>query len=102
MKRCLFAIVAAAASMAAVAAQPPAIPAPVPPIPPARWHFHPTPGLFYYDSGDYLLGGFQGLSRSRGMWTIQPAAGAADGSGFDAGGAAVAGSCAACGRHFRR
>jgi hypothetical protein len=76
MKRYLFAIVVTVIATSTVAAQPavpPKLDEPLPPIPPARWMFSSTPGLFYYDSGDYLLGGFQGLSRSKGAWTMQPA-----------------------------
>ena len=111
MKRYLFALVVAVASVSAAAAQPPVIPAPPltpvepprPPFPPARWNFHPTPGIFYYDSGEYLLGGVQGLSRSTGMFTMQGPGGATFSSFGPYNGAGAAGSCATCGRrhHWR-
>ena len=107
MKRYLLALVVAVASLSTTAAQPPVIPAPAPthevrpPFPQARWMFSPTPGVFYWDSGEYLLGGMQGLSRSTGMWTMQQPATAtgSSGTGFDS--AATSGSCATCGSRGR-
>lgn len=44
--------------------------APLPPIPPARPMFRGPEGVFLFDSGNYLLGGVQGLSRSTGAFTM--------------------------------
>ena len=108
MKRYLLAIVVMMASLSTVAAQPPVIPDPPkpieprPPFPPARWHFHPTPGIFHYDSGDYLVGGTAGLSRATGLWTMSPVGGAMGSYGVDPYGGAIGGSCRKHGRLFRR
>jgi len=77
MKRYLLAFVVAVVSASAAAAQPPLLlepprTEPRPPFPPARWMFSTTPGVYYWDSGEYLVGGTQGLARSTGVWTMQP------------------------------
>jgi hypothetical protein len=72
---------------------------PLPPIPPARWMFSGPPGVFLYDSGNYLLGGFEGLSRSTGAFTM----GYPGGYGFPAGaGYGVPAPAAPCRGCFRR
>jgi hypothetical protein len=116
MKRSLFALALALASATAASAQPPIIPTPTPappapevrpPIPTARWMFAGPPGVFFYDSGDYLLGGAQGISRSTGAFTMSGGNGTAFGAaGYGAGGygtAAPAGPyCAPRGRLFHK
>ena len=106
MQRYVFALVVAIVSYSTAAAQPPAIPPtsyPRPPFPPARWMFSPTPGVFYWDSGEYLLGGTLGAARSTGTWTMQYppfGSGAAGFTGYDPAAAAIAGACASCGRRL--
>jgi hypothetical protein len=106
MKQSLLAVVLVVASATAAPAQFPVIPTPPPapevrpPFPPARWMFAGPPGVLLYDSGEYLLGGTQGLARATGGFTM----GAPNGSGFGAGavGPVTPGYCPPRGLFHRR
>lgn len=41
-----------------------------PVVPRPRWMFTDSPNVFNYDSGDYLLGGFDGPARAQGSFTM--------------------------------
>ena len=69
--------------------------------------FAGPPGVFFYDSGDYLLGGALGISRSTGAFTMSGGSGTAFGAtgygGASYGAGAPAGPyCAPRGRLFHK